>query len=295
GLTVEQWFLQQLQQYQAAHGTRLLDYFTNHIYPQATGVFGNAIDQNTELLRNATTRDLWDPNYVDPSWINTQIDLIPRMQQWVNTYYPGTKVGITEYNWGAEGDMNGATAQADIYGIFGAQGLDLGERWTTPATGSPTYLAMKLWRNYDGSDHGFGETSVSASVGNPDQVDAFAATRASDGALTVAVINKNLVSSGASTMITINLSNFNSNGTAQEWQLAAINPSDQTKASITHLSDIHFSGNTITVTVPNESVTMFVIMPGSSTTAPAVTTNPTSQTVTAGQTVSFIAAATGNP
>jgi hypothetical protein len=294
GLNVEQWFLQQLQQYQTQHGVRLLDYFTNHIYPQASNVFSNATDQNTELLRNATTRDFWDPNYVDPSWINQPIYLIPRMQSWVNTYYPGTRVGITEYNWGAEGDMNGATAQADIYGIFGAQGLDLGERWTTPSTGSPTYLAMKLWRNYDGSNHGFGDTSVSASVGNPDQVDAFAATRSSDGALTVAVINKNLVSSGASTTITINLSNFNSNGVAQVWQLAGVNGST-TNAAITHLSDISFSGNTITVTVPNESVTMFVLMPGSATSAPKVTTNPTGQTVTAGQSVSFVAAATGSP
>jgi hypothetical protein len=294
GLNVEQWFLQQLQQYQAQHGVRLLDYFTNHIYPQASNVFGNAVDQNTALLRNATTRDFWDPNYVDPSWINQPIYLIPRMQSWVNTYYPGTKVGITEYNWGAEGDMNGATAQADIYGIFGAQGLDLGERWTTPSTGSPTYLAMKLWRNYDGSNHGFGDTSVSASVGNPDQVDAFAATRSSDGALTVAVINKNLLSSGASTTITINLSNFNGNGIAQVWQLAGVNGST-TNAAITHLSDISFSGNTITVTVPNESVTMFVVEPASSTSAPVVTTNPTSQTITAGQSVSFVAAATGNP
>src|SRR5262249_47205499 len=152
-------------------------------------------------LRNQTTRNFWDPSYVDPSWIGQNnidggiLDVIPRMQQWVNTYYPGTKVGITEYNWGAEGDMNGATAQADIYGIFGAQGLDLGERWGTPATGSPTYLAMKLWRNYDGNDSGFGDTSVAASVANPDQVDAFSAIRSADGALTVAVINKNLYSS----------------------------------------------------------------------------------------------------
>ena len=58
--------------------------------------------------------------------------LIPRMKNWVATYYPGTKIGITEYNWGAEGHINGATAQADILGIFGREGLDLATRWTTP-------------------------------------------------------------------------------------------------------------------------------------------------------------------
>ena len=43
----------------------------------------------------------------------------------MNTYYPGTPIGITEYNWGAEDHINGATAQADILGIFGREGLDM--------------------------------------------------------------------------------------------------------------------------------------------------------------------------
>src|SRR6476660_6948629 len=112
-----------------------------------------------QLLRNRSTRSLWDTNYTDASWIGSVVMLIPRIKNWVSTYYPGTKTGITEYNWGAEGDMNGATTQADIWGIFGRESLDLGTRWTTPSTGTPTYLAMKLWRNYDSQGHGFGETS----------------------------------------------------------------------------------------------------------------------------------------
>ena len=269
GLNVEQYFLQQLQAYQTANGVRLLDYFTNHIYPQYNGVFGSAVDTTTATKRNEMTRDFWDPSYVDPTWINTQIQLIPRMKTMVNTYYPGTKTGITEYNWGADGDMNGATAQADIYGIFGAQGLDLANRWGTPTAGTPTYLAMKLWRNYDGAGSGFGETSVGASVANPDLTDSFAATRAADGALTVAVINKTLYTAGSpTTSVTVNLSNFVTNGVAQAWQLAAINPSDQTAASITQLSNISVSGNTFTVNVPDESVTMFVIQPASVQAAP---------------------------
>ena len=61
---------------------------------------------------------------------NNILMLIPRMKGWVASYYPGTKIGITEYNWGAEGYINGATAQADILGIFGREGLDLATRWT---------------------------------------------------------------------------------------------------------------------------------------------------------------------
>jgi hypothetical protein len=269
GLNAQAWLLDQLRQNNAATGKRLLDYFTLHFYPQG-GQFSNDVSTNMELLRNRSTRSLWDPNYVDESWIAStginggKVNLINLMKNWVNTYYPGTKIGVTEYNWGAEGNMNGATTQADIWGIFGREGLNLADRWTTPATGSPTYLAMKLYRNYDGNGSGFGNTNVSASVANPDQVNAFASVRASDGALTVMVVNKNLYAkNAATTSITVNLSNFANLGTAQEWQLAAVSPGNQNSAAIKHLSDIHFRNNSFTITVPTESVTLFVILPAS--------------------------------
>jgi len=174
------WLLNQLHQYNTTNGQRLLDYFTLHCYPQEGSVSGDAVDTATELLRNQSTRQFWDSNYVDPSWINSVIMLIPRMSNWVTTYYPGTKIGITEYNWGAEPYMNGATAQADIQGIFGRQGLDLATRWTIPASTTPTYLAMKIYRNYDSQGHTFGDTSVLAGGPDPDNVSVFAAQRSSD-------------------------------------------------------------------------------------------------------------------
>jgi hypothetical protein len=267
GLNVQQWLLQQLHQHDVTTGQRLLDYFTLHFYPQG-GQFSNDVSTNMELLRNRSTRSLWDPNYVDESWIAStginggKVNLINLMKSWVSTYYPGTKIGVTEYNWGAEGNTNGATTQADILGIFGREGLDLANRWTTPATGSPTYLAMKMYRNYDGNKDTFGDTSVQTTAPSPDQVSAFSALRSSDGALTVMVVNKNLYdpnNPGATTTITINLSNFLGDGVAQEWQLAATNPSDQTKAAITHLANVNYSGGSITVTVPQQSVELFVL------------------------------------
>ena len=86
-----------------------------------------------QLRRNRSTRSLWDPAYVDETWINDRVQLVRRLRNWVNAYYPGTAIGITEYNWGAENHINGATTQADIYGIFGREGLDMAARWTTPA------------------------------------------------------------------------------------------------------------------------------------------------------------------
>jgi hypothetical protein len=247
------WLLNQLQEYNSTNGRRLLDYFTLHCYPLEASVSGDAVDPATELLRNQSTRQFWDSNYVDPSWINSVIMLIPRMSNWVASYYPGTKIGITEYNWGAEAYMNGATAQADILGIFGREGLDLATRWTTPTNTAPTYLAMKIYRNYDSLGHTFGDTSVLAGGPNPDNVSVFAAQRSSDEALTIMVVNKLLT---GATPLVINVTNFIGAGTSQVWQLNSSNV-------IAQLPDLTYANGELQTTVPAQSVTLLVLPPSS--------------------------------
>jgi PKD repeat protein len=248
GMEYLPWILDQLRQANLSSGQRILDVFTVHYYPQG-GEFSNDTSQTMQLRRNRSTRSLWDPNYTDETWINDKVKLIPRIKGWVSSYYPGTRTGVTEYNWGAEGHINGATAQADILGIFGRENLDMATRWTTPDTSTPTYKAIKLYRNYDGSKSTFGDTSCAVTVPNPDNLSAFGALRSSDGVLTVMVVNK--VLSGATTAA-INLSNFASTGSAQVWQLTSSNV-------ITRLPDISFSGNSLSVSLPPQSITLFVI------------------------------------
>ena len=264
------WLLNQLYQHDQGAGKRSLDVFSVHYYPQG-GEFSNDVSTATQLLRNQSTRSLWDPNYVDASWINAVVQLIPRLKSWVATYYPGTLTAITEYNWGAEGSINGATTQADILGIFGREGVDLATRWTTPDPSTPTYKAIKLYRNYDGNKSSFGETSVSASVANPDNLSAFAGVRSSDGALTVMVINKVL---SGNTPVTINLSNFAAGSSAQVWQLTASN-------AITQLAGVSVSNAAISTTVPPQSITLFVVPPTANTTFTA-TASVSPSTVAAG-------------
>jgi hypothetical protein len=248
------WLLNQLHQYNVTNGQRLLDYFTLHCYPQEGDVSSQTdVSTATSLLRNQSTRQFWDTNYVDPSWINSVIMLIPRMQSWVATNYPGTKIGITEYNWGAEAYMNGATAQADILGIFGRQGLNLATRWTIPASNTPTYLAMKMYRNYDSQGHTFGDTSVLAGGPDPDNVAVFAAQRSTDEALTVMVVSKYLT---GTTPLVINVTNFTGSGTAQVWQLNASNV-------IAQLPGLAYANGALQTSVPGQSVTLF-ILPASS-------------------------------
>jgi hypothetical protein len=269
------WLLQQLKSHEQSTGTRLLDVLSVHYYPQ-DGSYGSDDSIATQLIRNKSTRSLWDPNFVDQSWINQvginggKVNLIPNLKSWVNQYYPGLQVGITEYNWGDEANLNGATTQADVLGIFGREALDLATRWTVPPNPSPTYLAMQIYRNYDGKLSTFGDTSVSASVANPDGLSSFAAVRSSDGALTVMVVNKQQ----GSTPVTISLANFATTGAAEAWQIASAS-----QTAITQLGNVPVANNEIATTVPSQSITLLVIPSGNTTSVPAA---PTGLAATAG-------------
>ena len=208
----------------------------------------------TSLLQlrcyNQTTRVFWDTNYVDPSWIDNIIELIPRMKQWVATYYPGTKIGITEYNWGAESNINGATAQADILGIFGREALRSATRWTTPTANTATHQAMKNVSQLRRPEiHLRQRQRADVRRPDPDDVSAFGAVRTSDGAMTIMVVNKDLYNASP---FTANITNFAAAGTAQRWQLTAM-------ATINHLSNIGLTNGTLSDTVPLQSVTLYVL------------------------------------
>ncbi len=246
------WLLDQVRQADAVSGRRSLDIFSLHYYPQG-GEFSGDVSTAMQLRRNRSTRSLWDPNYTDETWINNRVQLIPRMKSWLAQYYPGLKTMIGEYNWGAEEHISGAIAQADVWGIFGREGLDFGARWVYPPVNSPTYNAMKMYRNYDGSKSTFGDLSVRATVPNPDELAAFASVRSRDGALTVMVLSKFMTDT---TPVTLNLANFAPRRTAQVWQMSGAN------TSIQRLSDLVVAGGSLTTSVPARSITLFVIPSG---------------------------------
>jgi hypothetical protein len=243
------WFLDQMRQRSQTAGRRLLDVCSVHYYPSG-GEYSTDVSTTMQLKRNRSTRSLWDPNYVDESPIGTQVKLIPRLKEWVSSNYPGTSVALTEYNWGAANHMNGATAEADVLGILGREGVDMACYSTTPAPGSPVYYALKMYRNYDGGRSTFGNVSVAATGFDADTLSAFAAQRTSDGALTVMVVNKAL---SGNTPVTVNYSNFTGTGVAQVWQLASA------ATGIQRLSDIGVPGTSVATTVPPQSVTLFVL------------------------------------
>jgi PKD repeat protein len=290
GMDYLPWLLRELKARSDADGRRVIDAFTVHYYPQGGEFWPDGdVSSAMQLRRNRSTRSLWDPAYIDETWINDKVQLIPRLRNWANAYYyTDTPIGITEYNWGAENHINGATTQADIYGIFGREGLDFGARWTTPATTTPTYKAMKMYRNYDGARSTFGDTSVKAtSTANADNLSVFAAQRSGDGALTVMVVAK---APSGSVDLTVNLSNFAPATSAQVWQLTASN-------TIARLADATVSAQAIVTNVPAQSVTLFVIPPSGapSNQPPVARATATPGSGTAPLTVAFDGRASSDP
>ncbi|HVM70988.1 MAG TPA: glycoside hydrolase family 44 protein [Anaerolineales bacterium] len=250
------WYLQQMAAYEQQHNLRILDYLDVHDYPQADGVSSDSLGStDVQAARLRSTRELWDPTYVDESWIDAPVDLIPRMKTWVANNYPGTGLAISEYNWGALDYMNGALAQADLLGIFGREGLDLAALWGPPTdVSAPGVFAFRMYRNYDGAGAGFGETSLQASSTDQDSLAVYAAQRSSDGALTLMLVNK----TGRDQSSPISLANFQPAGTAQVYRYSSAN-----LAAIVRQTDLSIPSATFTAVYPANSITLLVIPPAS--------------------------------
>jgi hypothetical protein len=248
------WYLTQMKAYENTNGTRILDYLDIHMYPQGDGIFSDSAgNAATQALRLRSTRALWDASYIDESWINQAVNTIPRMHAWANTYYPGTKLAISEYSWGAMGDLNGALAQADVLGIFGREGLDLATLWGPPTATQPGAYAFRIYRNYDGSHSKFGETGVSAASADQARLSIYAAQRASDSAVTVVIINK----TGGGLTSTLSLAGFSPSANAQVYRYSAANLN-----TIQHLADLSVTASGFTASYPANSITLLVIPGG---------------------------------
>ncbi|HYF65088.1 MAG TPA: glycoside hydrolase family 44 protein [Herpetosiphonaceae bacterium] len=250
------WYLQQMKHYADTHGgARILDYLDIHYYPQASGVsLSGAGSLATQELRLRSTRALWDPTYVDESWTAVleqgKINLIPRMRAWIDANYPGTKLAVTEYNWGGLEHINGALAQADVLGIFGREGVDLATLWGLPEVTDPAAFAFRMYRNYNGAGGQFGNVSIAASSADQSRLAIYGAERSSDGALTLMVINK---TSGALTG-QLSLSGFNPGLQAQVYRYSGAN-----LAAIVAQPNLAVNAGGLSASFPANSITLLVL------------------------------------
>lgn len=247
-----QWYLEQMRLEQEKNGVRLLDYLDLHYYSQAPNVaLSTDISETTQRLRLNSTRALWDPTYVDESWIGEPVALIPLMHEWIEESYPGTKTAITEYNFGALNHITGAVVQADALGIFGRERLDMANLWSPPTLDQPGAFAFKMYRNYDGNKSTFGDLSLPTATTNQDRVSIYAARRQADGAITLMIINKSKIIEP----ITIQLEGSNLSGQAYEHYRYSAFMLNQ----IEQLSKRSLDANTLELNLDPESINLIVI------------------------------------
>lgn len=185
-----EWWLKALAAHEKETGARLLDVLDLHFYPQAkdmgVGTEGRT-DPDGSALRIRSTRALWDPRYTDESWIREPVRLIPRMRELVAQSYPGLKLAIGEYNFGAERHLSGGLALAEALGRFGQEGLYAAWYWTYPPDGSPAFWAFRAYRNYDGKGAHFGDWSLPTNA--PRDASLFAARSTDKKTVTAVALN----------------------------------------------------------------------------------------------------------
>lgn len=202
-----EFYLAQMAAAQVTEGRRLLDVLDVHWYPEARGacaanpmdgcrVTENHTDAGVVAARKQAPRSLWDTTYTEDSWITEfstlgPIRLIPRLRDKITANYPGTRLAITEYNYGAGGHISGGIAQADVLGIFGREGVFAANNWRLTDNNYFLYGGFEMFRNFDGANGSFGDTSIRATNSDVQAASVYASVDAGNpNRMVLVVINK---------------------------------------------------------------------------------------------------------
>jgi hypothetical protein len=245
------------------YGKPLVDVYDFHWYSEATDGSGNRVTNLTgPTLTGAqvqaivqSPRSLWDTTYTENSWITADmlggpIYILGRLQSRIAAENPGMKISITEYNNGGSQHIAGTIAEADNLGIFGAQGLFAANLWPLSNNESYTLAGFRAFRDFDGANSSFGDTSVQATSSNVQNVAVYASTdSATPGRVVFVAINR----STSSQVTAINVLPLS--GTAHLYQMTAATAQGQSPVAPVFAGTMPASGSSLTLTLPALSVT----------------------------------------
>lgn len=199
---------------------------------------------------------LGDTNFF---WDTTTRSVVPHVQAWINSIYPGTGICVSEYNVPNDGgdgntpDATTGTQEADLLGMYGRLGFQVASYFLTLTHGSthlPIYNAMAMYRNYDGNGSHFGGFSVGAASPNKGvNVYAAADSRANPTKLWVMLVN---VSGAAQSNLSITFNNFAPSGSAQLYRMTGgAAPTPDTTVAITGgtISSLSLASNSVALVV----------------------------------------------
>jgi mannan endo-1,4-beta-mannosidase len=187
------YYLDEFRKASAKQGIRLLDCLDSHFYVDGSTVTDGG---NQGVLQGP--RQLWDPTYHEPTWLGevlgNLLPAIPMMKKSVAKYFPGTMVGMTEWNSQSTPTLIGEIASTDMIGTFGAHGLDLACWWSLQEKEVQdlpgVYSVWKMYLNYDGKGGRFGDLSHPIKNPDPYNYSIYAATDSKSGDLHLILISK---------------------------------------------------------------------------------------------------------
>jgi hypothetical protein len=255
-----EFYLDSMKSAEQSAGMRLLDVLDVHWYPEATGdgkrITDDGVTSGEVAARLQAPRSLWDSTYTENSWITQSmkapIELIPRLQKKIDAHYPGTKLSISEYNYGAGNDISGGLAEADVLGVFGREGLYEASMWEVSKS-SFIFAGFAMYRSYDGSNGSFGDTSVGATTSAVDQSSVYASVDSANGTNVVVVaINKQ----GSAQRAGITLKHAGTLNAADIYTLTSATAKPVKGAALTKVATNAFS-----YTMPAYSATTLVFHP----------------------------------
>lgn len=168
------YFMRKCADYEAKTGVRILDVLSVHRYPIFRSMSGTAVTAPDQAILDAT--QAWgDENYIysgDPTVYGGN-GTIPKLRRMIDEHYPGTLLGVAEYNLDFNPDAQynpvvRALWLADTLGAFAKYGVDFANYWNVQDyrdTGlltvsnfgvndvnygdlNPVYLSFYLMSNY---------------------------------------------------------------------------------------------------------------------------------------------------
>ncbi len=238
-------YLDQMKKASDEAGVRLLDVLDIHYYSESSRV--GAED------RVQSVRTLYEKGFVENSWIGQwcqeNVPILPTIKASIDKYYPGTKLGITEYNYGGADDASGVVAQAEALGCYADQEVYFATVWN----GSGFILSgINLYTNYDGKGGCFGDTLIPASTEDVSKASAYAAVnKDDDSTVTVMLTNKDFNNSENASIIL--------NGASKDYKSAAVYAVYGDNSDIRLIDVVDVEGGKVNVELPALSAAMIVI------------------------------------
>ncbi len=244
-------YLDKMKEESEKEGQRLLDVLDVHYYTEAKGTCGQRMcsdPTHTECIDAMlqSYRTLCEKGYQEDSWIGewcqVNLPLLPKIQETIDKYYPGTKLAVSEYDMGGGKTIAGAIAEIDTLGTFAKNDVYLATLW---AENVPyQFSAINMYTNFDGKGTAFGDTLIDSQTDDYVKSTSYASINGDDQSkATVIVTNK---SQTETEKAVISLENAD-----VEYKNAAVYVLSGDTSEIVHVTSIDkIDENTFTIELP---------------------------------------------